>query len=200
VTEAIAAARAAGFSRFPVEGRGPDEMAGFVEARDLLGAPPRARLRHLARPLPYVPEVKPALELLEEFRRSGGRMALVVDEHGHLAGLVTLTDLLEEIFGEMIEPADRHKVLYERLEGGRVLIPARMEIRFFNEEFGADLEASGVETMGGLLLERLGRIPATGEELEIEGLRVRVRRAEPHRLVSLEVHLPRPEETGEEGP
>jgi magnesium and cobalt transporter len=116
--------------------------------------------------------------------------ALVVDEHGHLSGLVTLTDLLEEISGEMIEGADVPKVVYERVGSHRVVIPARMEIRFFNEQFSTELSSDEAETMAGLVLERFGRIPAAGEVLAVDGLSIRVARAEPHRILTLEVDLP----------
>ncbi len=122
-----------------------------------------------------------------------------MDEHGHLSGLITLTDLLEEISGEMIESGDLHKVLYERVDKRTVIVPGRMEIRFFNEEFGADVEAEESETMAGLVLESVGRIPATGDSFEIQGLRVVVRNAEPHRVVSIEVRLPERRAGDEEG-
>ncbi len=188
--EARDALREAGFSKAPLAGEGPDALDGFVTAVDLLRAPDGAELRSLARPAGWVPEVKPALELLEEFRTTGARLAFVVDEYGHLTGLVTLTDLLEEISGELIERADVPKVLYQRLEGNRVSVPGRMEIRFFNTQFGTELESEENETMAGLVLERLGRIPAAGETFVLDGLAVRVTRAEPHRIVSLEVKLP----------
>ena len=86
------------------------------------------------------------VEVFEEFQASGRRIVFAVDEHGHLSGLVTLTDLLEEISGEMIERGDLHKVLYRRIEKDRVVIPARMEIRFFNEEFGTELETVRADT------------------------------------------------------
>ena len=189
VADARPVAREAGFSKVPLAGEGPDALDGFVTAVDLLRAPDDAELRTLARIAAWVPEVKPALELLEEFRASGARMAFVVDEYGHLSGLVTLTDLLEEISGEMIERADVPKVIYERLPANRVSIPGRMEIRFFNEQFGTGLESEENETMAGLVLERLGRIPATGESFPLDGLVVHVTRTEPNRIVTLEIEL-----------
>lgn len=197
VASARGLVRRAGFSKVPVSSGEPDEMAGFVTAVDLLLADDDVTVGSLAREVSYVPEVKPALELLEQFRVSGERLALVVDEHGHLAGLITLTDLLEEISGEIIERADLHKVLYRRTGERCVEIPGRMEIRFFNEEFGTELEAEEAETMAGLLLERVGRIPGVGEVFVVQGLRLRVLGAEPNRIVSLEVTLP---ERTEEAP
>jgi CBS domain containing-hemolysin-like protein len=181
--------RDAGFSKVPISSGDPDEMLGVVTALDLLLAPEGAPVAGLAHKAEYVPEVKPALELLEEFQKSGQRIAFVIDEHGHLSGLVTLTDLLEEISGEMIERADLHKVAYRRIGRDRVIVPARMEIRYFNEEFGTELEAEESETIGGLLLERTGRIPAAGETLEVGPVRFRVLEAEPSRLMSIEAVL-----------
>lgn len=190
IEEARRRAKESGFSKIPVSAGEPDEMVGVVHAVDLLLAPPDATPRSLARRPIYVPEVKPALDLLEEFQHSGDRVAFVVDEHGHLSGLVTLTDLLEEISGEIIESGDLHKVLYRRVDRNTVVIPGRMEIRFFNEEFDTELEAEEAETMAGLLLEQSGRIPGAGEEHEVGGLRVRVVKAEPNRVVTLEVSFP----------
>jgi len=190
--------RESGFSKVPVASEEPDEMKGFVTARDLLLAAPETVIGAIARPVRYVPEVKPALALLEEFRESGARMALVVDEHGHLAGLVTLTDLLEEVSGEMIEHGDLHKVAYRKTGPRRVAIPGRMEIRFFNEEFGTELEAEEAETMAGLLLERTGKISAAGEEHMVDGVRFRVLEGKPNRIVSLEITVPPRPEGGEE--
>jgi len=109
---------------------------------------------------------------------------------GHLGGLVTLTDLLEEISGEMIESGDLHKVLYERVDERTVLVPGRMEIRFFNEEFGTVIESEDSETMAGLVLEVAGRIPRMGDTFAVQGLQLTVRKAEPHRIVTLEARLP----------
>jgi putative hemolysin len=195
--EARARARQSGFSKIPVSGEGPDEVEGVVSALDLLLAPDEASVSDLVREPHYVPEVKPALDLLEHFRASGERLAFVVDEHGHLAGLVTLTDLLEEISGEIVERGDLHKVLYQRLGPSRVVVPARMEIRFFNEEFRVELESEESETLGGLVLERTGQIPSTGEELTIEELSFRVLHAEPNRVVTLEVTFPEASEPEE---
>jgi len=192
VRDARERVRRSGYSKIPVASDGPDEMTGYVTALDLLFAPDDVTVGSLARKAVYLPEVKPALALLEEFQESGGRLAYVVDEHGHLTGLVTLTDLLEEISGEMIEPGDLHKVLYERVDKNTLVVPGRMEIRFFNEEFDTELESEDAETMAGLVLERAGRIPASGECFEIFGLTVRVVAAEPHRIVTLEVKLPTP--------
>jgi CBS domain containing-hemolysin-like protein len=188
--------RRAGFSKIPVSGRDPDEMAGFVTALDLLLAPAEARVGDLVRTISYVPEVKPALELLEEFRISGERIALVVDEHGHLVGLITLTDLLEEISGEIVEGSDLHKVQYRTLGPRRVLIPGRMEIRFFNEEFGTALAAEDAETMAGLVLERIGRIPAPGETLACDGVALEIVQAEPNRILFIAATLPTRGERG----
>lgn len=197
VGEAREKARRKGFSKIPVTSGGPEEMSGYVTALELLRSPDHVTVGELVRPVEWVPGVKPALTLLEEFQRGGQRLAFVVDEHGHLDGIVTLTDLLEEISGEIIERGDLHKVLYRRLAPDRVVIPGRMEIRFFNEEFGLKLFSEDAETMAGLVLERTGRIPQVGEMFEFEGVRLLVARSEPQRIVSFDVTLPLPDE-GEE--
>ncbi|HMB70117.1 MAG TPA: hemolysin family protein, partial [bacterium] len=198
VGEARERVREAGYSKVPVSTAVPDEMAGFVTAVDLLLADDERPVGSLARPAEYVPEVKPAVDLLEEFQTTGRRLAFVVDEHGHLSGMVTLTDLLEEISGEMVERSDLHKVLYERTDKDRVVIPGRMEVRFFNEQFGTGLSTEESETMAGFVLERTGRIPETGDSFLLDHLRVTVLKAEPHRVVTLEVVLPDPDHHGED--
>jgi CBS domain containing-hemolysin-like protein len=198
VKEARERVRQSEHSKIPVSTAAPDEMAGYVTALDLLLAPDDDWVGAHALDADYVPEVKPAIALLEEFRETGRRLAFVVDEHGHLVGLVTLTDLLEEISGEMIEGGDFHKVLYEWTGRNRVRIPGRMEVRFFNEQFGTRLATEDSETMAGLVLERTGRIPESGDRLVVDGLRVHVLNAEPNRIVSMEISLPR-EETREQG-
>lgn len=190
VQDALPRARKAFFSKIPIARGGPDELIGYVTAVDLLRASSDAVVESLARPAAWVPEVKPALELLEEFRETGARIAFVVDEHGHSSGLITLTDLLEEVSGEMIERADLPKVAYERIGPHRVVVPGRMEIRFFNEQFGTALESDASATLAGLVLERLGRIPTSGEAAVIDGLVMRIARAAPNRIVTLEVDLP----------
>jgi putative hemolysin len=190
VDQARPLARTSGYSKIPLAEPDPDEMAGYVTALDLLLAPDDAPVASVAREAAYVPEVKPALELLQEFRGAGDRLAFVIDEHGHLSGLVTLTDLLEEISGEMIESGDLRKVRYDRVDRRTVVIPGRMEIRFFNEEFGTDVEATASETMAGLVLERAGRVPRLQERFRIQGLDIEVSRAEPNRILTLRVVLP----------
>lgn len=190
VVEAREIVRQAGYSKIPVATGTPDEMAGFVTAVDLLLASDDQWVGSLAQAADYIPEVRPAVSLLDEFRDSGRRIAFVVDEHGHLSGLVTLTDLLEEISGEMIESGDLHKVLYERTGKNKVSVPGRMEIRFFNEQFGTELVAEDSETIAGLVLERIGRIPESGDSFRIDELGVTVLSAESNRIVTLEIVLP----------
>jgi putative hemolysin len=188
VADARRTVRERGLSRVPVyEGRF-ENLVGLLHAVDLLPAREAERgLRPLLKPLLYVPETKPVVDLLVEFRAKGVHFAVAVEESGGIAGIVTLEDILEEIVGEIRD--ERHVAHQRYVWRGQstIIVSARMEIALFNETFGVSVESPDAETIGGFLMARTGRIPRTGEILFFDGLRFLVRRAEPHRVVELEV-------------
>lgn len=189
-TEALDLIREAGFSRLPVFHDNLDDIRGVLYARDLLlalGAEWDADMRvsRLARPAFFVPETKPVHELLVQMRRTA-HLALVADEYGGTAGLVTIEDLLEEIVGEIFDEFDRQVPMMVDLGEGRYRVDGRLPIDDLNELFVTDIEREA-DTVAGLFIEEAGHIPDTGESVDIEGLRLTVTELESNRILQLVV-------------
>jgi CBS domain containing-hemolysin-like protein len=179
------------YSRIPVFTGSLDSIAGFVFIKDLMrlppDEPPGRPVSTLVRPAYVVPETKRVSELLREFQRQQWQIAIVVDEYGGTAGLVTLEDLLEEIVGEI---RDEYDVETEPVvdEGrGRFQVTGKADIETVAARLGVEIEREGFETFGGYLLARLGRVPATGEVLNVDDLVVEVLDAERRRVHRLRV-------------
>lgn len=171
-----------GFSRVPVVDGGPDEVIGLLYFKDVArrvllepagdaGADEPVGLIDLMRPAAFVPESKPADDLLHEMQRDRVHVAVVVDEYGGTAGLVTMEDLLEEIVGEIDDEYDRVTPGVETLGDGRWRVPARMSVDDLADEVGLPVEDDDVETVGGLLAKAIGRVPIPGASAELAGLR-----------------------------
>jgi len=190
----VAAVRApvgrAGFARVPVYAGRPENLVGYVETSDLLWGrdePDPRPIAALRRELPFYPETKRVGELLVEMRRGGPEIAAVIDEHGDFAGIVTLEDAVEQVVGEIFDLHDLDRLRFTSLPGGDVLVVAQMEIPVFNELLGAHLRDDAAETIGGFVINRLGRIPQARETLEVQGLRFTVEKAAPNRVIQLRV-------------
>jgi CBS domain containing-hemolysin-like protein len=190
VAEVQRAVRRAGFARVPTWSGSPENLVGYVEAIDLLwehdGPDPR-RVAELRRDLPFYPETKRVGELLVEMRHGAPEMAAVIDEHGDFAGIVTLEDAIEQVVGEIFDVHDLDRLRFTSLPGGEVLVLAQMEIPVFNELMGVRLRDPEAETIGGFVVNRLGRIPAVRETLDVHGLRFTVEQAAPNRVIQLRV-------------
>jgi magnesium and cobalt transporter len=187
-----------GHSRFPVMDQDRDDIVGILLAKDLLrltSAEARERfdIREFMRPAVFVPESKRLNVLLKEFRGSRNHMAIVVDEYGGVAGLVTIEDVIEQIVGEIDDEFDVEDDQNIRKEGERLfLVRGVTRIEEFNEYFGAHLsEEEGFETVAGLLMKQFGHLPRRGEATSIEGFEFRVLRADRRRIDSLRVVPPR---------
>ena len=187
-----------GHSRFPVMDEDRDDIVGVLMAKDLLRlvsneARERFDIREFMRPAVFVPEAKRLNVLLKEFRGSRNHMAIVVDEYGGVAGLVTIEDVIEQIVGEIDDEFDVEDDQNIRKEGERAfLVRGVTRIEEFNEYFGAHLsEGEGFETVAGLLMKQLGRLPRRGEAANIEGFEFRVMRADRRRIDALRVVPPR---------
>jgi len=187
-----------GHSRFPVIGESKDDVIGILLAKDLLRyyAGHESNVRDMLRPAVFIPESKRLNVLLKDFRRARNHMAIVVDEYGGVAGLVTIEDVLEQIVGEIEDEYDfdetEAQILLDR--NGLYRVKAQTSIEDFNATFGTEFSDDEYDTIGGLLLNRFGRLPKRGEEIELDGLRFRVQRADSRRLHSLLVEKLSPSE------
>ncbi|MBM3262985.1 MAG: HlyC/CorC family transporter [candidate division Zixibacteria bacterium] len=194
--------REVGHSRIPIYREDMDHIVGVVYARDFLtddDAPDTgATLEALARPPYFVPETQKVDELLREFQQEKIHLAIVVDEHGGTAGLVTLEDLLEEIVGEIHDEYDAAPPLYETLADGSVLVDAKLNIDELNEIMHTEIVADGFETVAGLVYGVLDHVPEPGEEVVYGGLRVAVREVDGQRIVKVAVSRPEPSDDKEE--
>jgi CBS domain containing-hemolysin-like protein len=173
------------YSRFPVYKDSLDNIAGFVFVKDLvvLSTADDARpVTTLLRPAAVVPETKRVPELLKQFQRQQTQCAIVVDEYGGTAGLVTIEDLLEEIVGEIRDEYDVESEPIVDEGGGRWVFSGKVNIDEVRQRLSVDIEREGFETVGGYLLSHLGRVPAVGEKFEMDGLNVEVLDAERRRI------------------
>ena len=185
-----------GHSRFPVHGEDRDEILGILLAKDLLrgvvsehGHP---HIRELLRPAVLIPESKKLNVLLREFRQSRNHMAIVIDEYGGVAGLVTIEDVLEQIVGEIDDEHDEAEdvtTLIAAQADGQYVVDALTPIEDFNERFGADFDDDEYDTIGGLVTAAIGHLPDAGEELTLGRFGFRVARADARRLHALHVSV-----------
>ena len=186
-----------GHSRFPVIGEDRDEVLGVLLAKDLLryfgkDAAKELSIRKLLRPAAVIPESKRLNALLKEFRASHNHMAIVVDEYGGVAGLLTIEDVLEEIVGEIEDEHDDEEVAFIRPDGDRngkpsYAVRALTRIEDFNEYFECDLDDEEYDTIGGLVMHELGRLPRRGEKVRFGGFEIAVVRADKRRIDALQV-------------
>ncbi|WP_082357824.1 hemolysin family protein [Arthrobacter alpinus] len=194
-----------GFSRVPVIGDDTDHILGILYLKDLVATlhrlgqdDPRPAVENLARSVRYVPESKPVDELLKELQGESTHVAIVVDEYGGTAGLVTLEDLIEEIVGEIADEYDSVSPDVQGLGEGLYLIRTRMGVEDFGELFGKELDDDEVDTVGGLFAKHLGRLPTVGSTVNVSGIRLVAERMEParnrvsHVVASLVVASPGP--------
>ena len=173
------------YSRFPVYKESLDNIAGFVFVKDLVvlsTADDSRPVTTLLRPAVVVPETKRVPELLKQFQRQQTQCAIVVDEYGGTAGLVTIEDLLEEIVGEIRDEYDVESEPIVDEGGGRWVFSGKVNIDEVRQRLNVEIDREGFETVGGYLLSHLGRVPAVGEKLEMDGLTVEVLDAERRRI------------------
>jgi CBS domain containing-hemolysin-like protein len=175
-----------GFSRIPVCGDGIDDIVGIVHAKDLMRAERDGReegvVADLARPAHFVPETKRVAALLREMQQDRFHMAIVIDEYGGTAGLVTLEDIIEELLGEIVDEFDVEDPMVEPLPDGGVRVNARLPLDEVNELLHARLPEGDWDTVGGLLLSELGHVPANGESVVVEGWQLTAQRVQGRRI------------------
>ena len=183
-------------SRFPVIDQNRDDVIGVLLAKDLLrhyAGEEEFNVREMLRPAVFVPEAKRLNVLLREFRASRNHMAIVIDEYGGVAGLVTIEDVLEQIVGDIEDEYDFDEASDNILPepGGRYRVKALTQIADFNTAFGTTFAEDAADTIGGFLIKQLGRLPKRGESVVIEGLRFQVLRADSRRVYTLLVDRPK---------
>jgi CBS domain containing-hemolysin-like protein len=176
--QAMSLALRSGFSRIPVVGENLDDIVGFAYLKDLTRrvfdrheAEQTEKVESVMRPVLYVPDSKPVDELLREMQAGRKHVAVVVDEYGGTAGLVTIEDVLEEIVGEITDEYDDEQIEVEHLADGSARVSSRFPVDDLDEVCGVPVEDADVDTVGGLMAKHLGRVPIPGSVVEAHGLR-----------------------------
>jgi putative hemolysin len=176
VQDALEAALGAGYSRIPVEADGIDDIIGIAYAKDLVRAERVGKagqpVRDSMRPAKFIPESKEVSDLLREMQEEKFHMAIVVDEYGGTAGLVTLEDLLEELVGDIVDEFDTERPTVEPLADGSFLVSAAYSVDDADELLHAELPQGPWDTVGGLMLDLVGRVPDPGDSVEVDGFRL----------------------------
>ena len=175
-----------GYSRIPASGEGIDDIVGVVYAKDLMRAERDGReersVAELVRPARFVPETKRVAELLREMQLERFHMAIVVDEYGGTAGVVTLEDIIEELLGEIVDEFDLEDPMIEPIGAGVVRVNAKMHVDEVNELMNANLPEGDWDTIGGLFLSVLGRVPTEGESVDVDGWTLMAERVQGRRI------------------
>ena len=176
VRDALEAALGAGYSRIPVEADGIDDIIGIAYTKDLVRAERVGKaeqpVRDSMRAAKFIPESKEVSDLLREMQEEKFHLAIVVDEYGGTAGLVTLEDLLEELVGDIVDEFDVEEPTVERLEDGSLLVSAAYSVDDADELLDAELPQGPWDTVGGLMLDLAGRVPDPGDSVEVDGFRL----------------------------
>jgi len=179
-------------SRFPVIGENKDDVIGILLAKDLLryyAGEEEFNVREMLRPAVFIPESKPLNVLLKEFRKNRNHIAIVVDEYGGVAGLISIEDVLEQIVGDIEDEYDFDEVEDNIIQekGGVFRVKAVTEIEDFNGRFGTHFSDETFDTIGGVVMHRFGRVPKRGEQTTLEGYNFKILRADSRRIYLLQV-------------
>jgi CBS domain containing-hemolysin-like protein len=179
-TEVISQLREKRYRRVPVYGETPDDVTGILDAKRFLADPSESYIEQLDPPS-FVPETMKAINLLKNFLAHPQGMAVIVDEFGGTEGIITLSDIIEEIIGETA-PTQARELLIEKIDGNRWIVNGQMRLDDLAGELGARIEEDGVDTIGGLIFNRLGHLPKPGTTLQIDGFALTVRRTSRKRV------------------
>ncbi len=180
-----------GYSRIPLYGTGPDDLVGILYARDLLGLMADGRtpgsVEALLRKPYFVPEARSADQVLRDFQKRNMHVAVVVDEYGGISGLVTMEDILEELFGDIYDERDRRVKPVHRIDEKTLMVAGALEIDEFNEIAGTSIPSEDFGTIGGYVFHLFGRLPARGDKVVSGGLAFVVRKIKGTRILSVRV-------------
>ena len=182
-----------GYSKIPVIGDSIDDILGIAYARDDLKSVGQddgsLKIKEILRPAIFVPESQNLEQLLREFQKHRTRMAIVIDEHGGISGLVTVTDLIEEIVGELVDEFDVKDPDIRRINDSITIVDARMTVADLNEEIGTSIIAQGFDTIGGLVYKELGKMPEVGDHIEVDNLNITVQSTVGRRIGKLRLYI-----------
>jgi len=182
--EALRILKGRRFSRAPVYDGEEDHIIGVLHIKDFIQVSEAESLRDLARPVKFIPETRRIDTLFNEFRTKRRHFSVVIDEYGVYCGIVTMDDLLEEIVGEAFSAVPR-KDLFRRIGPNSALVKGLMELEMFNRRMGTSLADPEAQSIGGYVINRLGRIPEAKERLRVGNLQVEIVKAEPNRIVRM---------------
>jgi putative hemolysin len=186
LADVLEVAISAGYSRIPVYEQGIDDIVGIVYTKDLMRAVQaeegESPVRELVREARFTPETKRVAELMREMQKEKFHIAIVVDEYGGTAGLVTLEDLIEELVGEIVDEFDVEEPLIEALSTGEYRVHARMAVDEVNELLHAELPEGDWDSIGGLVFNALGHVPSEGEAVHVDGFRLTAEKVQGRRI------------------
>ena len=180
-----------GYSKIPVIGESVDEVKGILYAKDTLkmhlNTDKSLTISEIMRPAIFVPESQNLEQLLSEFQDKRTRIAIVIDEHGGISGLVTVTDLIEEIVGELVDEFDEAENIFYRINTNNLIVDAKVSISDLNDEIGSSIQINGYDTIGGLVYKELGKMPAVGDKVSFEGIEIVVQSTIGRRIGKLRI-------------
>ena len=180
----IELARETKHTKIPAYEETTDNIIGIIHAKDVF-LDPNVELRSILKPIQFVPETKSIEGLLRQFRREGSQMAIVVDEYGGTAGLITLEDIIEEIVGEIQDEHEKPRETLEKIDENKYLISGNLSIRDWSDTFGVEIEPMGVDTVGGFVITLLEHIPKKGDSVEYEDFVFTVEAVRKRRITSI---------------
>ena len=196
--ELIPRLRTKRYRRVPIYGETPDDILGVLDSRDFLLAPSPAHYTERLIPPSYVPETMKAIDLLRSFLNHPQGLAIVVDEHGGVEGIVTLADIVEEIISDAVPRAEQ-ELYIEEIACGQLIVNGSARLEDINELLGTKLEEEGIDTISGLIVNRLGSVPRPGTQLDVDDVKLTIRRTSRKRVEEvLVVHETPAEEAAEE--
>jgi putative hemolysin len=193
VEDVLKLAAESAFSRIPIYDQDIDQIVGFVHLRDLFAlyrTDPGASLRSILRPVPFVPESLPVAAAWEQLNETQSYLAIVFDEYGGTSGLITREDLIEELFGELQDEFDQERDLIVPIGEGRIVVRGDVLVANLNDLLEIDLPHEATHTIGGLVMDSLGRLPKVGDEVTYEDIAIRVEAVSHRSVTSVCISLP----------
>ncbi len=176
-----------GYSRVPVYEGNEDTIIGILHIKDFLRQPKGESLRDYLRPVYFIPETKKVDDLFREFQSKRQHFAVVIDEYGIVSGVITMDDLLEEIVGKIADKKREVWAEYKKVSPDRIVVEAAMELEDFNQQMRTSLKDDQAQSIGGYVVNQLGRIPKVKEKVRIGDLEFEILEAAPRRIVRMEV-------------